>query len=136
MLDAGGTAVKAAKTKNVERSPLAAISSTRIVHDLSPALPPELRHATAAIPIPPGVSTATLPPPPPPPRRPTAGAEPSRRTLELWRPKISRRRDGGATALGRARVGSIVVEGGACYVQIMLGDTPVFADDTPRRASR
>jgi len=31
---------------------------------------------------------------------------------------------------GRSPVGSIVVEGGACYVQIMSGDTPSFADGT------
>jgi hypothetical protein len=29
---------------------------------------------------------------------------------------------------GRSPVGSIVVEGGACYVQIMSSDTPSFAD--------
>ena len=31
---------------------------------------------------------------------------------------------------GRSPVGSIVVEGGACYVQIMSSDTPSFADGT------
>ena len=31
---------------------------------------------------------------------------------------------------GRSPVGSIVVEGGACYIQIMSGDTPSFAGGT------
>jgi len=31
---------------------------------------------------------------------------------------------------GRSPVGSIVVEGGACYVQIMSGDTPAFPSGT------
>ena len=34
---------------------------------------------------------------------------------------------------GRTPIGSIVVEGGACYVQIMSGDVPSFATGKPMR---
>lgn len=43
------------------------------------------------------------------------------------------RADGSVARLpwGRHPVGSIVVEGGACYLQIMSGDTPSFTGATP-----
>lgn len=43
------------------------------------------------------------------------------------------RADGSVARLpwGRHPVGSIVVEGGACYVQIMSSDTPAFTGTTP-----
>jgi hypothetical protein len=43
------------------------------------------------------------------------------------------RADGSVARLpwGRHPVGSIVVEGGACYVQIMSSDTPAFSGATP-----
>ena len=40
----------------------------------------------------------------------------------------ARGRIGGAIPVGRHPVGSIVVDGGACYVQIMSSDVPVFTD--------
>ncbi|MBZ5556437.1 MAG: lipocalin-like domain-containing protein [Acidobacteriia bacterium] len=43
------------------------------------------------------------------------------------------RADGSVARLpwGRHPLGSIIVEGGACYVQIMSGDTPSFTGTTP-----
>ena len=80
-----------------------------------------------AVPAPPA-----LPAPPASPAPPAPPAQPAAPTLEgRWKLRVAEdlRADGTVARLpwGEHPVGSIVVERGACYVQIMSSDTPSFA---------
>ena len=130
MLDAGRAAFRAAKAKDV--AALDALNDQlytsctschqhyRPNYGARPRLIPP-----AAMPVPPDA-----PPPPPPP------APPAKPTLEgRWTLRTAEdlRADGSVARLpwGAHPVGSIVVDRGACYVQIMSSDTPSFAPGAP-----
>ena len=130
MLDAGRAAFRAAKAKDV--AALDALNDQlytsctschqhyRPNYGARPRLLPPAAMATP--PAPP-----EAPPPPPPPPAPSA-----KPTLEgHWKLRTAEdlRADGTVARLpwGQHPVGSIIVERGACYVQIMSGDTPSFA---------
>ena len=72
------------------------------------------------------------PPPPPPAPRPAAPAKPALDGRWKLRTAEDLRADGTVARLpwGAHPAGSIVVERGACYVQIMSTDTPAFAAGT------
>ena len=146
MLEAGRAAFKAAKAKDV--AALEALNDQlytsctschqhyRTNYGRRPAPEPQAKLIPPAI-----LPSAPEPPPPPPPPpapRPAASAKP---TLEgRWKLRAAEdlRADGTVARLpwGPRPVGSIVVDRGACYVQIMSSDTPSFAGGTRRRPSR
>jgi hypothetical protein len=139
MLDAGRAAFRAAKAKDV--AALDALNDQlytsctschqhyRTNYGRRPAPEPQAKLIPPyTLPTPP----APPEPPPPPPTPPRASsASPAKPTLEgRWRLRAAEdlRADGSVARLpwGAHPVGSIVVERGACYVQIMSGDTPAF----------
>ena len=94
------------------------------MHQLSSALPPELRPAAG------GCRIVRPPFPPVPPLPP-----PSATDLEgRWKLRAAEdlRTDGtiARRPWGERPVGSIVVDRGACYLQIMSSDTPAFTPGT------
>ena len=147
MLDAGRAAFRAAKAKDV--AALEAVNDQLYTSCTSchqhyrpnygrrpspgaapaastdpPALPnPPLQPAQVALP------TALAPPTPPAPS--LAPAQPTPTLQGRWRLRAAEdvRADGTVARLpwGEHPVGSIVVERGACYLQIMSSDTPSFA---------
>ena len=140
MLDAGRAAFRAAKAKDV--AALDALNDQlytsctschqhyRTNYGRRPAPEPQAKlippFTLPAAPEPPP------PPPPPPAPRPAATAKPA---LEgRWKLQTAEdlRADGTVARLpwGAHPAGSIVVERGACYVQIMSTDTPAFAAGT------
>lgn len=133
MLDAGRAAFRAAKAKDV--AALDALNDQLYTSCTSchQHYRPNYGARPRAIPIPPGVSMATPPAPPPPP--PAPSTLPAKPTLEgRWKLRAAEdlRADGSVARLpwGAHPIGSIVVERGACYVQIMSGDTPAFTGTT------
>ena len=134
----GGTQQRPRGAGGAERS------APRIVHQLPPALSPELRppvgasderciDSTRRIRSSRRAHPACVPNPPDP--RDAPG--PSRQTIEgRWKLRAAEdvRADGTVARYpwGQHPVGSIVVEGGSCYLQIMSSDTPAFpAGSTP-----
>ena len=133
MLDAGRLAFRAAKAKDV--AALDALndqlytSCTSCHQHYRPNYGARPRLLPPAAIAPPPEPPPPPPPPPAPPARPAPAAKP---TLEgRWKLKAAEdvRADGTVARQpwGEHPVGSIVVERGACYLQIMSGDTPSFA---------
>ena len=139
MLDAGMAAFKAARAKDV--AALEALNDQlytsctschqhyRPNYGRRPA--PDAASATIASP-----AASALPAPPASPALPAAPAPPAQSIEGRWKLRAAedRRADGSVARYpwGQHPVGSIVVQGGACYVQIMSGDTPSFpAAGTP-----
>jgi hypothetical protein len=148
MLDAGRAAFRAAKAKDVPAldalndqlytSCTSCHQHYRPNYGRRPApepqaklIPPYTLPAPPAPPEPP-------PPPPNPAAKPAPSASPAptaKPTLEgRWKLRMAEdlRADGTVARhpWGEHPVGSIVVERGACYVQIMSGDTPAFPSGT------
>jgi hypothetical protein len=152
MLDAGRAAYRAARAKDVAaldalnddlytsctschqhyranygRRPAAAADASR-----APAATPPAPDAPAAAPAstasPAAPASPAIPAAPAPPARPAAAAETIQGRWTLIA-AADLRADGSVARLpwGAHPVGSIVVERGACYVQIMSSDTPSFA---------
>ena len=140
MLEAGRAAFKAAKAKDV--AALEALNDQlytsctschqhyRANYGRRPAPEPQAKLIPPAI-----LPSAPEPPPPPPPPPAPRPAAPAKPTLEgRWKLRAAEdlRADGTVARLpwGPRPVGSIVVDRGACYVQIMSSDTPSFAGGT------
>jgi hypothetical protein len=129
MLDAGRAAFRAAKAKDV--AALDALNDqlyTSCTSCHQHYRPNYGRRPAAATPPDPPAPAA-------PPAQPAPPAPPATPTLEgRWRLRSAEdlRADGTVARLpwGQHPVGSIVVERGACYVQIMSSDTPSFATST------
>jgi hypothetical protein len=124
MLDAGRAAFRAAKAKDV--AALDALNDQ--LYTSCTSCHSHYRTNYGARSLPPA-SLATPPAPPAPPAQPAPTAKP---TLEgRWKLRTAEdlRANGTVARLpwGAHPIGSIVVERGACYVQIMSGDTPAFA---------
>ena len=142
MLDAGVAAYRAAKRKDL--AALEAINDQLYVSCTSchqhyrpnygrrPA--PDAASATIASPALPALPAP--PAAPSPPAAPAPPAPPAQSIEGRWKLlKAEDRRADGSVARypwGQHPVGSIVVQGGACYLQIMSSDTPSFpAPGTP-----
>ena len=126
MLDAGRAAFRAAKAKDV--AALDALNDQLYTSCTSCHQHYRPNYGARPRPIPPA-AVATPPPPPEPP--PPPAAPPGAPALEgRWKLRAAEdlRADGTVARLpwGEHPVGSIVVERGACYVQIMSTDTPAF----------
>jgi hypothetical protein len=136
MLDAGRAAFRAAKAKDV--AALDALNDQlytsctschqhyRMNYGRRPAPEPQAKL------IPPYTLAPPPEPPPPPPSPPRAAASPAKPTLEgRWKLRTAEDLRADSTVArrpwGEHPVGSIVVQRGACYVQIMSSDTPSFA---------
>ena len=132
MLDAGRAAFRAAKAKDVAAldalndqlytSCTSCHSHYRTNYGRRPSAA-----ASSAEPAAPAVPAQAAPP-----AKPTVAAPAAKPTLEgRWKMRAAEdlRADGTVARLpwGEHPVGSIVVERGACYVQIMSSDTPAFA---------
>jgi hypothetical protein len=134
MLEAGRAAFRAAKAKDV--AALDALNDQ--LYTSCTSCHQHYRPNYGARPrlIPPVVlPTPPDPPPAPPPpaaRRPDSPALPALEGRWKLRKAEDLRADGSVARLpwGEHPVGSIVVERGACYVQIMSSDTPSFASGT------
>jgi hypothetical protein len=138
MLDAGRAAFRAAKAKDV--AALDALNDQLYTSCTSCHQHYRPNYGARPRPLPPA-TMATPPPPPDPPAPsgaparladPASPALPVRLALEgRWKLRAAEdlRADGSVARLpwGAHPVGSIVVDRGACYVQIMSGDTPSFA---------
>ena len=140
MLDAGRAAFRAAKAKDVAEldalndqlytSCTSCHQHYRTNYGRRPAPEPQAKlippFTLPAAPEPPP------PPPPPPAPRPAAPAKPALDGRWKLRTAEDLRADGTVARLpwGAHPAGSIVVERGACYVQIMSTDTPAFAAGT------
>ena len=140
MLDAGRAAFRAAKAKDV--AALDALNDQlytsctschqhyRPNYGRRPAPEPQAKlippFTLPAAPEPPP------PPPPPPAPRPAAPAKPALEGRWKLRTAEDLRADGTVARLpwGAHPAGSIVVERGACYVQIMSTETPTFTAGT------
>ena len=132
MLDAGRAAFRAAKAKDV--AALDALNDQlytsctschqhyRPNYGRRPAAPPPSEPCVRTLPLLPSPAAPAPPAPPAPSAKPTLeGRWKLRKAEDL-------RADGTVARLpwGEHPVGSIVVERGACYVQIMSSDTPSF----------
>jgi hypothetical protein len=130
MLDAGRAAFRAARAKDL--AALEALNDQLYESCTSchqHYRPNYGRRPTAA-------ATAT---PPAPPAQPAPPA--SRPTLEgRWKLRAAEDVRGDGTVArypwGKNPVGSIVVEGGSCYLQIMSGDTPAFTASTASKGEQ
>jgi hypothetical protein len=129
MLDAGRAAFRAAKAKDV-----AALDALN--DQLYTSCTSCHQHYRSNYGRRPTTATATAVPAPPalpaPPAKPTLPAPTAKPSLEgRWKLRAAEdiRADGTVARFpwGEHPVGSIVVERGACYVQIMSSDTPSFA---------
>ena len=128
MLDAGTVAYRAARRKDL--AALEAVSDQLYESCTSchqHYRPNYGRRPTAA------ASQPAAPPPAPPAR--------ARETLEgRWKLRAAEdvRADGTVARYpwGRNPVGSIVVDGGACYLQIMSGDTPAFTSGSTSKGDQ
>jgi hypothetical protein len=147
MLDAGRAAFRAAKAKDV--AALEALNDQLYVSCTTCHQHYRPNYGARPRPIPPGVlNNPPVPPPAPPPPAPRTDAPVAPRTAPVpdaprtspslegrWKLRTAEdvRADGTVARLpwGAHPVGSIVVERGACYVQIMSTDTPSFAGATP-----
>jgi hypothetical protein len=118
MLDAGATAYKAARAKDV--AALEAVNDQ--LYTSCTSCHQHYRPNYGRRPPPDSASAASASPAPPAP--PAQGIE------GRWKLRAAedRRADGTVARYpwGQHPVGSIVVQGGACYLQIMSGDTPSF----------
>jgi hypothetical protein len=126
MLDAGRAAFRAAKVKDL--AALEAVNDELYTSCTSCHQHYRPNYGRRAQPLPP----AAMPTPPAPPEPPPPPAPPGRPALEgRWKLRTAedRRADGTVARLpwGAHPVGSIVVERGACYLQIMSSETPSFA---------
>ena len=134
MLDAGRAAFRAAKAKDVAAlealndqlytSCTSCHSHYRSNYGRRPSPAASAPSADPALPAPPALPARPAPPGPP--------APPAQPSLEgRWKLRAAEdvRADGTVARLpwGEHPVGSIVVERGACYLQIMSSDTPAFA---------
>ena len=131
MLDAGRAAFRAAKAKDV--AALDALNDQLYTSCTSCHQHYRPNYGARPRPVPPA-TMATPPEPPPPPPPPTPPTAPAVRTPSLegrWKLRAAEdlRPNGTVARLpwGSHPAGSIVVERGACYLQIMSGDTPAFA---------
>src|SRR3954471_2023461 len=129
MLDAGRAAFRAAKAKDV--AALDALNDQLYTSCTSCHQHYRTNYGARPRPIPPA-SIATPPDPPPPPPAPPARPAPPTPSLQgRWKLRAAEdlRADGSVARLpwGEHPVGSIVVDRGACYVQIMASDPPSFA---------
>jgi len=129
MLDAGRAAFRAARAKDV--AGLEAVNDQLYTSCTSchQHYRPNYGRRQEATPIPSAVTAAPPPPhepPPPPASKPIEGRWKLLAAEDL-------RADGSVARLpwGAHPVGSIVVERGACYLQIMSSDTPSFAAASP-----
>jgi hypothetical protein len=146
MLDAGRAAYRAARAKDV--TALEGLSDQLYESCTSchqHYRPNYGRRPAAAAPAPAATPSPTRPnePNPPNPSDPRASSEPRRAQSITSSPSIEGRwklraaedvRADGTVARypwGQHPVGSIVVERGACYLQIMSSDTPSFAGTAP-----
>jgi len=132
MLDAGTAAFKAAKAKDV--AALEALNDQ--LYTSCTSCHQHYRPNYGRRPAP-GAASATIASPAPPALpAPSAPPAPAAQTIEgRWKLRAAedRRADGSVARYpwGRQPVGSIVVQGGACYLQIMSSDTPSFPAATP-----
>jgi hypothetical protein len=129
MLDAGRAAFRAARAKDV--AGLEAVNDQLYTSCTSchQHYRPNYGRRPGAAPVPPAAAAA--PPPPPEPPTPSASTQIEGRWKLLAAEDL--RADGSVARLpwGAHPVGSIVVERGACYLQIMSSDTPSFASASP-----
>jgi hypothetical protein len=140
MLDAGRAAFRAAKAKDVAAldalndqlytSCTSCHSHYRSNYGRRPS--PSAQESTSAVVAPAPPALPAPPAPPALPAPPVVPAPPASPSLEgRWKLRAAEdlRADGTVARLpwGEHPVGTIVVERGACYVQIMSSDTPSFA---------
>jgi len=128
MLDAGRAAFRAAKAKDV--AALDALSDQ--LYTSCTSCHQHYRPNYGARPrLLPPATIPTPPAPPDPPGPPAPPAPPAQKLEGRWKLRTAEdlRADGTVARRpwGEHPVGSIVVERGACYVQIMSTDTPSFA---------
>jgi hypothetical protein len=131
MLDAGRTAFRAARAKDI--AALEAVSDQ--LYESCTSCHQHYRPNYGRRPPPASSTTAASPPAlPAPPALPGPAAPRAESIAGRWRLLAAEdlRADGSVARLpwGAHPVGAIVVERGACYVQIMSSDTPSFAQTT------
>jgi len=143
MLDAGRAAYRAARAKDL--AALEALNDQLYESCTSchqHYRPNYGRRPSSAAASAPATATAATPVQPPPPAQPNPTTSPgppavSRQTLEgRWKLRAAEdiRADGTVARYpwGKSPVGSIVVDSGSCYLQIMSTDTPAFTGSTSK----